>query len=92
LQGEAAADLDDVVGDNAKADPALHAFETSIAAAIHSMAPLQHANATFASGPPALSGAKPTRFLQFSPLAAFAVGTRHCDSPHSHSLDGLLIF
>jgi hypothetical protein len=31
LQGEAAADLDDVVGDNAKADPALHTFETSTA-------------------------------------------------------------
>ena len=92
MQGEAAADLDDLVGDNAKADPSLHTFETSIAAAIQSVAPLQHANATFASGPPALSGSKPTRFLQFSPLAAFAVATRHRDSRHSHSLDGLLIF
>jgi len=41
LQGEAAADLDDVVGDNAKADPALRTFETSIAAAIQSVAPLK---------------------------------------------------
>ena len=91
MQGQAAADLDDVVGDNAKADPALHTFEPSISAAIQSVASLQHANAAFASGPPALSGPEPTRFLQFSSLAAFAVATRHCDSPHSHSLNGLLI-
>jgi hypothetical protein len=61
LQGQAAADLDEVVGDNAKADPALHTFEPSISAAIQSVAPLQHANAAFASDPP-------TRFLQFSSL------------------------
>ena len=91
LQGEAAADLDDVVGDNAKADPALYTCAPSIAAAIQSVAPLQHADAAFASGPPALSGSEPTRSLQFSPLAAFAVAIRHRDSPHSHSLDGLLI-
>jgi hypothetical protein len=91
LQGEAVANLDDVVGDNSKTDPALHTFEPSIAAAIQSMAPLQHANAPFASGPPALPGSEPTRSLQFSPLAAFAVATRHRDSRHSHSLDGLLI-
>jgi hypothetical protein len=37
-----------------KANPALHAFEPSIPTAIQSVAPLQHADAAFASGPPAL--------------------------------------
>jgi hypothetical protein len=45
LQGQATAELDDVVGDNGNADPALHPFEPSIPAAIQSVAPLQHANA-----------------------------------------------
>ena len=91
LQCQAATDLDDVVCDHPKANPAPHTFEPSIPTAIQSVAPLQHANAAFASGPPALPGSEPTRSLQFSPLAAFAVATRHRDSLHSHSLDGLLI-
>ena len=91
LQCQAATDLDDVVGDHPKPNPAPHSFKASVPAAIQSVAPLQHANAAFASGPPALPGSEPTRFLQFSSLAAFAVATRHRDSRHSHSLDGLLI-
>ena len=58
LQGQAAADLDDVVGDNAKANPALHAFEPSISAAIQFVSLLQHANAPFACGPTALSSSQ----------------------------------
>jgi len=42
LQGQAAADLDDVVGEHSKANPTLYTFEPSISAAIQSMAPLQH--------------------------------------------------
>jgi hypothetical protein len=91
LQCQAATDLDDVVRDHPKTNPAPHTFEPSIPTAIQSMASLQHADAAFASGSPALPGPEPTRSLQFSPLAAFGVATRHCDSPHSHSLDGLLI-
>ena len=90
LQGQAATDLDDVVRDHPKANPAPHTFEPSIPAAIQSVASLQHANAAFASGPPALPSSEPTRFLKFSPLAAFGAPTRHRDSNHSHSLDGLL--
>jgi len=80
-----------VVGDNAKADPALHTFEPSISAAIQSVALLQgHANAAVALGQRALSGPEPTGFLQFSPLAAFAVAIRHRDSRQSDSLEFLL--
>src|ERR1700740_3039957 len=91
LQSQAATDLDDVVRDHPKANPAPHTFEPSIPTAIQSVASLQHAYAAFASGPPALSGSEPTGSLEFSPLTAFAVAIRHRDSRHSYSLDGLLI-
>ncbi len=91
LQCQAATDLDDVVRDHPEANPSLHACKASVPAAIQSMTTLQHADAAFASGPPALPSPEPTRFLKFSPLAAFAAPTRHRDSRHSHSLNGLLI-
>src|SRR5258708_39870332 len=91
LRSEAAADLNEVVGHDSKTDPPLHTFEPSISTAIQSVAPLQNADAALASGPPALSGPEPTRSLQFFPLAALGAPTRHRDSRHSHSLDGLLI-
>jgi hypothetical protein len=63
LQSQAATDLNNVVCDYPKANAALHTFEPSVPTAIQSMAPLQHAYAAFASGPPALSGSEPTRVL-----------------------------
>src|SRR5258707_10495358 len=60
LRSETAADLNEVVGHNSKTDPPLHTFEPSIPTAIQSVASLQHANAAFASGPPALPGSEPT--------------------------------
>src|SRR5258707_10079775 len=91
LRSETAADLNEVVGHNSKTDPPLHTFEPSIPTAIQSVASLQHANAAFASGPPALPGSEPTRFLKFSSLAAFGAPTRHRDSRYPHCLDGFLI-
>ena len=91
LQSQAATYLNNIVCDYPKANPALHTFEASIAAAIQSMTTLQHADAALASGPPTLPGAEPTRFLQSSPVAAFGAPARHRDSRYAHSLDGLLI-
>jgi hypothetical protein len=47
LKSQAATDLNNVVCDYPKTNPALHTFEPSVPTAIQSMAPLQHANATF---------------------------------------------
>jgi hypothetical protein len=91
LQCQTAPDLDNVVREHPKANPSLHTFKASVPASIQSMTTLQYADATFASSPPALPGSEPTRSLQFSPLAAFAVAIRHCDANHSHGLDDLLI-
>ena len=90
-RSETPADLNDVVGDNSQADPSLYPSETSIAATPQPMAPLQYADATFASGPAALPGPEPTRSLQLSPLTTFRTPTRHRNSPHSHRLDGFFI-
>src|ERR1700741_5473157 len=91
LQCQTTTSLADIVRDHPKANAAPHTFEPSIPTAIQSVASLQHANAAFASGPPALPGPEPTRFLKFSPRAAFAVTIRHRHSRHPHFLDGLLI-
>jgi hypothetical protein len=40
LQGQATADLDDIVSDNSEADPTLHSSEASIAATIQFVASL----------------------------------------------------
>jgi hypothetical protein len=86
-----AAYMDDIVRDHPKADPSLHSFKASVPAAIQTTTTLQHADAAFASSPPALPSAEPTCPLQFSPLTAFGAPTRHRDANYAHFLDGLLI-
>jgi hypothetical protein len=65
--------------------------QCNAAASEMSDATLQHADAPLAFSAPALPGREPRRSLQSFPLAAFGAPTRHRDSRHSHSLDGLLI-
>src|SRR5262245_32986731 len=65
-----AADVDDVVGDHAEADPALHSNEALVAAAVEPMSALSHTDASLAAGAPFLAVAEPAL-----PLLAFAFGT-----------------
>src|SRR5580700_11485547 len=67
--GHDAADVDEIISDHAEADPALHSGIASAAAAIETVSPLDHADATLASGAPFLAVAEPA-FL----LLAFALG------------------
>src|SRR5258705_7734298 len=64
-----APDVDDVVGDDAEPDPTLHSGIAFVAAAIEPVSPLDHADASLASGPPFLSVAEPAL-----PLLSFALG------------------
>src|SRR5258705_12411822 len=64
-----ATDVDDVVGDDAEPDPTLHSGIAFVAAAIEPVSPLDHADASLASGPPFLSVAEPAL-----PLLSFALG------------------
>ena len=57
------ANIDDVVGDDAKPDPTLHSGIALIAAAAEPMSPLDDADASLASGPPFLAVAEPALLL-----------------------------
>ena len=52
LLGHDAADVDEIISDHAEADPALHSGIAPVAAAIETVSPLDHADATLASGAP----------------------------------------
>src|SRR5262245_5852425 len=62
------ADVDEVVGDHAKPDPALHADLASVAATVEPVSPLDLTNASLASGPPFLAVAEPPLLLLASAL------------------------
>ena len=64
-----ATDVDDIVGDDAEPDPAVHSDVALVAAAVEAMAPLDHADAPLASGAPLLAVAEPAL-----PLLALALG------------------
>ncbi len=55
LLGHDAADVDEIISDHAEADPALHSGIAPVAAAIETVSPLDHADATLASGAPFLA-------------------------------------
>jgi hypothetical protein len=52
------ADVDEIVGDHAESDPTLHSIVALISTAIEAIAPLDHADASFASGAPFLAVAE----------------------------------
>ena len=59
LLGDDAADVDQVIGDHAEADPALHSGIALVSAAIETVSPFDHADASLASGAPFLATAEP---------------------------------
>ena len=59
LLGDDAADVDQVIGDHAEADPALHSGIALVSAAIETVSPFDHADASLASGAPFLASAEP---------------------------------
>src|SRR5258705_2803742 len=79
-----ATDVDDVVGDDAEPDPTLHSGIAFVAAAIEPVSPLDHADASLASGPPFLSVAEPAL-----PLLSFALGALGRMVRNADALDAL---
>src|SRR5713101_1448894 len=91
LQRETAPDLDHIIGDHTQSHPTLHAVESAIQAATHTMSPFQGADAALASGPPPLSTTKPAL-----PIKSFAFRTlrlllRHRKPSHSHGAGSFFI-
>src|SRR5438093_9345456 len=72
-------DIDQVIGEDAEPDPSLHSLRAPIQTAPQSMPPLEHTDASFASGPPRLRFLEPPALLhRLAFLAArIAVGHRH---------------
>src|SRR6266852_2244467 len=72
---------DEIVADRPEADPNFHAVVAFVAAAVQSMAPLEHANPAFASGSPLLPLLEPACLLQLSSLLALGGAVRHLSLP-----------
>src|SRR6266481_2753397 len=83
--GHGAADVDQVVGDDAQADPALDAVGALVATSVQPMAPLKEADPTFTSGSPLLSTAKPALLLE-----RLALGTPVSEVRDGDTLDAVL--
>jgi hypothetical protein len=62
--------VDEVVGDHSEPDPALHADLASVAATVEPVPPLDHTDASLASGAPFVATAEPTLLLFASALNA----------------------
>src|SRR5437868_11671593 len=73
-----AADVEEIVGDHAEPDPALHSGIALVAAAVEPVPSFDHADAAFASGAPFLAAAEPALLLLAFALGAFggAIGNR----------------
>ena len=77
---QGAADGDEVVGDDAEADPALHAGIAFVAAAVEAMAAFDHADAALAAGAPDLTSAEPALLLFAPALCTFARAIGNADT------------
>jgi hypothetical protein len=74
------ADVDEVVGDHPKADPALHSGGRPVSASIESVPAFDHANALLTSGPPLLAVAEPPLLLLTLALGVFGGGIGDADA------------
>ena len=63
-RGECATDVDQVIGDDAQADPALDAGQAFVATAVQAMAALEETDPAFAACAPLLSVAEPAFLLE----------------------------
>src|SRR5437867_3451820 len=79
-----AANVDDVVGDDAEANPAVHSVEALVVATIETVSPLDHADATLAAGPPFLASAEPTLLLLAFALGALGGAVGDADAFDAH--------
>ena len=66
-----ATDVDEVVGDDAEADPAVHSDIALVAAAAEAMSPFCDADASLTTGAPFLAVTEPAFFLLALALRAF---------------------
>jgi hypothetical protein len=78
--GDSAADIDEIIGDDPKPDPALHSIAAGISAPVEAMPSLAHTDASLAPGAPSLPAAQPALFLLAPAVGAFGGATGNADS------------
>ena len=84
-------EVDQIVGDDAQANPALHAREPFVATAVQAMAALKQTDATFTAGAPLLSVAKPAFLLEAFTLRALGGPIGDGDALDSPGAGGVLV-
>src|SRR5262249_54043702 len=84
-------DVDEVVGDDAEADPTVHADETLVAAAVEAVSALDDADAPLASGAPLLAVAEPALLLFALALGAFGRAIGNANPFDAHRFGGRLV-
>ena len=92
LLGHDAADVDEIISDHTEADPALHSGIAFVAAAIETVSPLDHADATLASGAPFLAVAEPAFLLLAFALRALGGAIGNADALDALGFRCSLIF
>src|SRR5205823_10825328 len=80
--GYGPADLAEIVGQDAPADPPLHTCAAMVPAAPQAEAPLEHANATLDPGPEARRAAEGWPLLPCPALRTALAGFGDGDAPH----------
>src|SRR5262245_51374382 len=74
------ADIDEVVGDDAEADPAIHSDSSLVAATAEAVSSFDDADAPLASGAPLLAVTEPALFLLAFAFKAFGGPVRNTDA------------
>src|SRR6266852_5694003 len=86
-----AADVDEVVGDDAEADPAIHSDSSLVTATAETVSPFDNADAPLASGAPLLAVAEPALFLLAFAFKAFGRAIGNADALDALRLRSSLI-
>src|ERR1035438_6182956 len=87
---QGAADIDEVVADDAQTHPSLHSAISFVATTVQPVASLEHADAAFTAGPPFLSVLEPACFLERFAIFALTRAVGHGNAFHSHLVRLLL--
>src|SRR5215470_7297928 len=86
-----ATDVDEVVSDDAEADPAIHSDRSLVAATAKAVSPFDDADAPLASGAPLLAVAEPALFLLAFAFEAFGRTIGNADALDALCLCGSLV-
>src|ERR1017187_5688525 len=87
---QGAADIDEVVADDAQTHPSLHSAVSFVATTVQPVASLEHADAAFTAGPPFLSVLEPACFLERCAIFTLTRAVGHGNAFHSHLVRLLL--